>query len=65
MLSSLLARHPRSLMAIKAEASFSLADQLFSAESVGTLADALLKSWRKFDNAKFTKTSLAAFPILS
>ena len=51
-------------MAIKADPSFSLADQLFNAESVSTLADALAKSWQKFDKAEFTQASLAAFSDL-
>lgn len=51
-------------MAIKAEPTFSLADHLFNAESVRALADALAKSWRGFDKAAFTRTSLAAFPEL-
>ncbi len=51
-------------MAIKAETSFSLADQLFNAASVRTLADAMAKTWPKFDHAEFTQGSLAAFPDL-
>ncbi len=51
-------------MAIKAEPSFSLADQLFNAESVATLAEALARSWRQFDPAAFAEASLAAFPDL-
>ena len=51
-------------MAIRADTSFSLADQLFNAESVKVLTNALAKSWRAFDKQKFTKASLAAFPEL-
>jgi 3-methyladenine DNA glycosylase AlkC len=51
-------------MAIKAEPSFSLADHLFNAESVGSLAAALAKSRRKFDKTEFTQASLAAFSEL-
>lgn len=51
-------------MAIKAETSFSLADQLFNAASVRTLADAVAKAWPQFDKAEFTQKSLAAFPDL-
>jgi 3-methyladenine DNA glycosylase AlkC len=51
-------------MAIKAETSFSLADQLFNAESVRILADAMTKVWPQFDKAEFTQKSLAAFPDL-
>ena len=51
-------------MAIKADTSFSLADQLFNAASVGTLANALAKAWPQFNSAKFKKRSLAAFPEL-
>lgn len=49
-------------MAIKAQPSFSLADHLFNAETVGTLASALAKSWPDFDKRKFTRASLAGFP---
>ncbi len=52
-------------MAIKAEPSFSLADQLFNAQTVTVLADALAESWQSFDHAAFTRASLAAFPALS
>ena len=51
-------------MAIKAETSFSLADQLFNPESVRTLADALARAWSEFDEAQFTQESLDAFPNL-
>ena len=51
-------------MAIKAETSFSLADQLFNAESVGTLAGAVSNAWSKFNSAAFKEESLAAFPDL-
>ncbi len=51
-------------MAIKAEPSFSLADRLFNAGSVQVLADAMARSWQKFDKASFTQDSLAAFPDL-
>ena len=51
-------------MAIKAETSFSLADQLFNADSVRTLTDAVAKAWPEFDAATFTQASLAAFPDL-
>lgn len=51
-------------MAIKAETSFSLADQLFNAESVGTLSRALAAAWPAFNRKKFTKACLTAFPDL-
>ena len=51
-------------MAIKAETSFSLADQLFNAASVGTLADAMAAAWKDFDKRRFVRESLAAFPNL-
>ena len=51
-------------MATKAEPSFSLADRLFNAGSVQVLADAMARSWQKFDKARFTQDSLAAFPDL-
>ncbi|MEM1437028.1 MAG: DNA alkylation repair protein [Pseudomonadota bacterium] len=51
-------------MAIKADTSFSLADQLFNAESVSTLADAIATAWPEFDPEKFTRKSLASFPDL-
>ncbi len=40
-------------MAIKAETTFSLADQLFNADSVTTLAKALTNAWDGFDQKKF------------
>ena len=51
-------------MAIRAEPSYSLADQLFNAETVGTFAEAVANAWPKFDQAQFTQASLAAFPDL-
>ncbi len=51
-------------MAIKAKPSFSLADQLFNAESVGTLAQAVATSWPQFDKALFVQANLAAFEEL-
>ena len=51
-------------MAIKAETSFSLADQLFNADTVGLLGDALARASKKFNKARFKKESLAAFPDL-
>ena len=51
-------------MAIKADTSFSLADQLFNAASVKTLADALANAWPQFNAADFSRLSLSAFPEL-
>jgi len=51
-------------MKARAEPSFSLADQLFNAASVGTLADALADAWPEFDRERFAEESLSAFPDL-
>ena len=51
-------------MAIKAETSFSLADQLFNETSVRRLADAMAEAMPQFDKTEFTRKSLAAFPDL-
>ena len=55
-------------MAIKAETSFSLKDQLFNARSVGVLSGALAKSAHahkaKFNQKQFEKTVLDKFPEL-
>ena len=51
-------------MAIKAERSFSLADQVFNAESVGELADALAHASKQFKKKRFTEETLRAFPDL-
>ena len=51
-------------MAIKAETSFSLADQLFNAETVQVLAQAMASAWKPFDPTRFTRESLDAFPGL-
>ena len=51
-------------MAIKAETSFSLADQLFNAATVRTLAKALSEASPTFKASTFTRKSLAAFPDL-
>ena len=51
-------------MAIKAERSFSLADQLFNDKTLSILSEALAAAWPAFDKAKFTTASLKAFPDL-
>ena len=51
-------------MAIKAETSFSLADQLFNRNTVDTFAQAIEDSWSEFNGVKFRKTVLKAFPDL-
>ena len=51
-------------MAIKAETSFSLKDQLFNAETVALLAANLGKVDKSFKSAKFIKAVLAPFPEL-
>ena len=51
-------------MAIKAERSFSLADQIFNADSVGQLANALSNASKPFDKKRFLSESLKAFPDL-
>ncbi len=51
-------------MAIKAETTFSLADQLFSADSVTTLAKALTNAGDGFDQKKFINETIDAFPEL-
>ena len=51
-------------MAIKAERAFSLADQVFNADSVGELARALAKATEHFNANTFTKKCLSAFPEL-
>lgn len=51
-------------MAIKAATTFSLADQLFNADSVTTLAKALTNAWDGFDQKKFINEIIDAFPEL-
>ena len=51
-------------MAIKAETTFSLADQLFNADSVTTLAKALTSAEDGFDQKKFINETIDAFPEL-
>ena len=52
-------------MAIKAETSFSLADDLFNADSVGELAKAVKTAWPAFRDRKYKKDALARFPDLA
>ena len=51
-------------MAIKANPSFSLADQLFNRESVTQLADALADADPSFKKKKFIDAALKRFPDL-
>lgn len=51
-------------MAIKADTSFSLADQLFNEATVATLADAVAKASKTFNPQLFSRETLAAFPDL-
>jgi hypothetical protein len=49
-------------MAIKAETSFSLKDQLFNAQSVAALASAVKRAYPDFDKNAFERKTLAGFP---
>ncbi len=51
-------------MSIKAETSFSLADQLFNADSVARLSKNLKAAHKGFKPKRFEKTVLEAFPVL-
>ena len=51
-------------MAIKAETSFSLKDQLFNETSVRELARAVKAAYPRFDDRAFQKDALTAFPQL-
>lgn len=51
-------------MAIKAKTSFSLKDQLFNAQSVGKLADALDNTQLHYKREEFEREILGAFPKL-
>ena len=51
-------------MKIKAEKSFSLADQLFNRESVAKLSGSLAETWGEFNRAKFNRAVLRRFPKL-
>lgn len=52
-------------MSIKAETSFSLADQLFNASSVTRLAERVAKVDKSFKSTVFAKSALARFPQLA
>lgn len=51
-------------MAIRADAGFSLADQLFNAESVGQLTKALKQAHPTFRSQRYQRRALSAFPEL-
>ncbi len=51
-------------MAPKAKPTFSLKDQLFNAETVAELADALKRADSKFKRDRFLKEAIAPFPTL-
>ena len=52
------------MVAIKAEASFSLKDYLFNAESVAELSRALKLAYKRFDRKGFEGQVLRRFPEL-